>query len=135
MIIRNATFSMSYSKGGGNYGGEFYDADYSSEREYAGFPKRRERQWSGSKRIPCQVVPIEEETVSYTSASGKTVFNGRYMILVEARHLKGEISQYNRIHNMKIGIFMDGGNGYGIRTTGVSIEYLRAVNQYKILCR
>lgn len=132
MIIRNASFSMIYSKGG-NYGGEFYDADYSSEREYAGFPKRRQR--DEIRRIPCQVVPIEEENVSYTSASGKTVFNGRYMILVDARHLKGEISKYSRIHNMQINIFMDGGDGYGIHTTGVSIEYLRAVNQYKILCR
>lgn len=134
MIIRNATFSMSYSKGG-NYGGEFYDADYSSEREYAGFPKRREIPSIGNERIPCQVVPIEEDNVSYSSASGKTVFNGRYMILVDARHLKGKISKYNRLYNMKIAIFMDGGDGYGISTTGVSIEYMRAVNQYKILCR
>lgn len=134
MIIRNATFSMSYSKGG-NYGGEFYDADYSSEQEYAGCPKRRSREWTGNERIPCQVVPIEEDNVSYTSASGKTVFNARYMILVDARHLKGEISKYSRIHNMRIGIFMDGADGYGISTTGVSIEYLRAVSQYKILCR
>lgn len=125
---------MSYSKGG-NYGGEFYDADYSSEREDAGFPKRREIPSIGNERIPCQVVPIEEDNVSYSSASGKTVFNGRYMILVDARHLKGKISKYNRIHNMQINIFMDGGDGYGIHTTGVSIEYLRAVNQYKILCR
>lgn len=134
MIIRNASFMMEYSKGG-NYGGEFYEGDYDYERKYAQFPKRRERQWSGNGRIPCQVVPIEENNVSYSSASGKTVFNGRYMILVEARHLKGEISKYSRIHNMKINIFMDGGDGYGILTTGVSIEYLRAVNQYKILCR
>lgn len=134
MIIRNASFSMIYSKGG-NYGGEFYDADYSSEREYAQFPKRRERRWTGNDRIPCQVVPIEEDNVSYSSASGKTVFNGRYMILVDARHLKEDISKYTRIYNMQINIFMDGGDGYGIRTTGVSIEYLRAVNQYKILCR
>lgn len=134
MIIRNATFSMTYSKGG-NYGGEFYDADYSHEREYAGFPKERERPWTGNDRIPCQVVPIEEDNVSYSSASGKTVFNGRYMILVDARHLKERISKYNRIYNMKINIIMDGGDGYGIRTTGVSIEYLRAVNQYKIICR
>lgn len=134
MIIRNASFTMSYSKGG-NYGGEFYDADYSSEREYARFPKRKARSWTGNDRIPCQVVPIEEDNVSYTSASGKTVFNARYMILVDARHLKEEISKYSRIHNMIIGIFMDGVDNYGIRTTGVSIEYLRAVNQYKILCR
>lgn len=134
MIIRNATFSMSYSKGG-NYGGEFYDADYSSEREYAGFPQNRSRPWIGNDRIPCQVVPIEEDNVSYTSVSGKTVFNARYMILVDARHLKEKISKYNRLYNMKITIFMDGGDGYGIRTTGVSIEYLRAVNQYKIICR
>lgn len=124
---------MSYSKGG-NYGGEFYDAD-SSEREYAGFPQNRSRPWIGNERIPCQVVPIEEDNVSYSSASGKTVFNARYMILVDARHLKKEISKYNRLYNMEITIFMDGGDGYGIRTTGVSIEYLRAVNQYKILCR
>ena len=134
MIIRNATFLMSYSKGG-NYGEEFdYPHRYESQ-ETACFPRRRDRPWTGNQRIPCQVVPIEEDNVSYTSASGKTVFNGRYMILVEARHLKGQISKYNRIYNMSIGIFMDGADGYGISTTGVSIEYLRAVNQYKILCR
>lgn len=125
---------MSYSNGG-NYGGEFYDADYKSEREDAGFPKRGDRPWTRNDRIPCQVVPIEEENVSYSSASGKTVFNGRYMILVEARHLRGEISKYTRIHNMQIRICMDGSEGYAISTTGVSIEYLRAVSQYKILCR
>lgn len=134
MIIRNASFTMQYSKGG-NYGGEFYYEGYDDERKYAGLPKSTHRPWTGSERIPCQVVPIEEELVSYSSASGKTVFNGRYMILVEARHLKKEISKYSRIHNMQIYIYMDGAEGYGIRTTGISIEYLRAVNQYKILCR
>lgn len=134
MIIRNATFSMSYSKGG-NYGGEIDSPGEYESQDTAGFPQYRARGWIGAKPIPCQVVPIEEDNVSYSSASGKTVFNGRYMILVDARHLKGEISKYNRLYNMQINIFMDGGDGYGIRTTGVSIEYLRAVNQYKILCR
>lgn len=134
MIIRNATFTMSYSKGG-NYGGEIDYPDRYQAQDTAGFPQKRERPWAGSERIPCQVVPIEEDNVSYSSASGKTVFNGRYMILVDARHLKEEISKYDRLYNMRIVFFMDGGDGYGIRTTGVSIEYLRAVNQYKILCR
>lgn len=134
MIIRNASFTMSYSKGG-NYGGEIDRPREHQSQDTAGFPQRRERPRIGSERIPCQVVPIEEDNVSYTSASGKTVFNARYMILVDARHLKEEISKYNRLYNMKIVIFMDGGDGYGISTTGVSIEYLRAVNQYKILCR
>lgn len=133
MIIRNATFMMSYSKGG-NYGGEIDYPDRYQSQDTAGFPQKRERPWAGSERIPCQVVPIEEDNVSYSSASGKTVFNGRYMILVDARHLKEQISKYDRLYNMRIVIFMDGA-GYGIHTTGVSIEYLRAVNQYKILCR
>lgn len=134
MIIRNATFSIYYSKGG-NYGGEIDNPGQYQSQDTAGFPLKRERPRAGARRIPCQVVPIEEDNVSYTSVSGKTVFNGRYMILVDARHLKEAISKYNRLYNMEIYIFMDGGNDYGIRTTGVSIEYLRAVNQYKILCR
>lgn len=134
MIIRNATFSMSYSIGG-NYGGEIDDPGRYQSQDTAGFPNNKQRYWTGTYSIPCQVVPIEEDNVSYSSASGKTIFNARYMILVEARHLKEQISKYNRIYNMTIYIFMDGGDNYSIRTTGVSIEYLRAVNQYKILCR
>ena len=136
MIIRNASFTMSYSKGG-NYGGEIDNPGRYQSQDTAGFPQKRDRDTIGKwdKRIPCQVVPIEEDNVSYTSVSGKTVFNARYMILVDARHLKEQISKYNRLYNMKINIFMDGGDNFGIRTTGISIEYLRAVNQYKILCR
>lgn len=134
MIIRNASFTMSYSKGG-NYAGEMDYPQSDQSQATAGFPLSRERPWTGNDKIPCQVVPIEEENVSYSSASGKTVFNARYMILVEARHLKKKISKYSRLYNMQINIFMDGGDGNVIRTTGVSIEYLRAVNQYKILCR
>lgn len=125
---------MSYSKGG-NYGGEIDRPDSRESQDTAGFPQYRSRGWIGAKPIPCQVVPIEEDNVSYSSASGKTVFNGRYMILVDARHIKEQISKFDRLYNMDITIFMDGGGTYGIRTTGVSIEYLRAVNQYKILCR
>lgn len=135
MIIKNASFTMKYSEGESAGGGDIVFPRYGMFQDIAGYPKYRDRQGSMSDRIPCQVVPIEEDNVSYSSASGKTVVNARYMILVEARHLKERISKYNRIYNMSISILMDGGNNYPIRTTGVSIEYLRAVNQYKILCR
>lgn len=78
--------------------------------------------------IPAQIVPLEQNALMRTTATGRPVDYAKYMILIDARDIKGRINPEKMSSEMQMS--HQNGKYYLLRV--ISVEYLRAVSQYKI---
>ncbi len=78
--------------------------------------------------IPAQIVPLEQDALMCATATGRPVDYAKYMILIDARDLKEDFNQRRISSDM----FMAIQNGTEAGLKVISVEYLRAVSQYKI---
>ncbi len=94
-------------------------------REYDdnGYPMQQTTVWSPA--VPCQVVPLQYDRTVLSSTTETPVIIARYEVLINARH-------YKEADEVRI---TDTRSGRTEELRVVSAEYLRAVSQYKLLCR
>lgn len=112
MIIRNGKFTLCKPNQ------QIYSNDGSLNWNY-----------SSSKEMPAQIVPLEQDAHRRTSATGRPIDYAKYMILVEARDYEAFINKYNRPNEGFIAPDM----GVNVFVQIVSVEHLRAVSQYKLI--
>lgn len=90
--------------------------------------------YDNSKRkddIPCQVVPSSPVAPSF-SKTGAPIQKQGCEILVEARHLE-EMKNVDTPCPFYVNYTLDG-TAQTVSAQCIAIEYLRAVNQYKLTC-
>lgn len=117
MIIRNATMVVSLHVPNDNT----YRADGSTSSD------RSNRKGN----IPCQVVPTSPAAPSF-SRSGAPIQKQGCEILVEARHLE-EMKRVDTPCPFQIFYILDG-TEQNVMVQCIALEYLRAVNQYRLTC-
>lgn len=100
-----------------------YRAREGREYDDNGYPIQQTTQWS--LEVPCQVVPLQYDRTVLSSNTETPVIIARYEVLIHDRHYK-EADEV-RITGTRSGQVEE------LRV--VSAEYLRAVSQYKLLCR
>lgn len=111
MIIRNGTVQI------------IEPTSPSYERD--GTPRSRYPQ---KKEMPAQIVPLEQDYHRKTSATGRPIDYAKYIVFVEARDYESFISHWNR--PSEACIMPD--RGIEVKVQVLSVEYLRAVSQYKL---
>lgn len=117
MIIRNATMAVYLHESNDNV----YSLDGSTS----------DIRHKAKLNIPCQVVPTSLVAPSF-SRSGAPIQKQGCEILVEARHLE-EMKRVDTPCPFKIYYTLDG-TAQNVSAQCIAIEYLRAVNQYKLTC-
>lgn len=78
--------------------------------------------------MPAQIVPLEQDALMRSTATGRPVDYAKYMILIDARDIKERFNP----ERMSSEMFMSHQNGTEAGLNVISVEYLRAVSQYKI---
>lgn len=117
MIIRNATMAVYLHESNDNV--SWIDGSTSDIRHKL------------KSDIPCQVVPSSPVAPSF-SKTGAPIQKQGCEILVEARHLE-EMKQVNTPCPFFVNYSIDG-TAQDVPAQCIAIEYLRAVNQYKLTC-
>lgn len=117
MIIRNATMTVYLHVSNDNV--SWTDGSTSDIRHNA------------KSNIPCQVVPSSPVAPSF-SRTGAPIQKQGCEILVEARHLE-EMKRVGTPCPFRIYYTLDG-TAQDVVAQCIAIEYLRAVNQYKLTC-
>ena len=110
MIIRNGKITL-YGKDRGRY--------YDGEPDYDSPPRKIE--------VPAQIVPLERDALALSSATGRPIDYAKYMILVEAKDYK-KINPLGYEVSRAFIVF----NEIQCKVKVISVEYLRAVSQYKL---
>lgn len=112
MIIRNGTVAI-------------------SRKERDAYTQDGRPNWRRELRIsiPAQIVPLEQDALMRTTATGRPVDYAKYMILIDARDIKGRLKPEMMSSEMDMSIQ----NGTEAYLRVISVEYLRAVSQYKII--
>lgn len=100
-----------------------YRARDGREYDENGYPIQQASQWSDE--VPCQVVPLQYDRTVLSSTTETPVIIARYEVLIDARH-------YKEADEVRI---TDTRSGHTEELRVISAEYLRAVSQYKLLCR
>lgn len=88
-----------------------------------GYPMQPYDTWTPS--VPCQVVPLEYDRTVLSGASATPIITARYEVLVAERN-------YRTADEVRI---TDTRSNHSEELRVVSATYLRAVSQYKMLCR
>ena len=100
-----------------------YRARDGREYDENGYPIQQTTTWSDE--VPCQVVPLQYDRTVLSSTTETPVIIARYEVLLNARH-------YKEADEVRI---TDTRSGRTEELRVISAEYLRAVSQYKLLCR
>lgn len=100
-----------------------YRARDGREYDENGYPVQQTTTWSPA--VPCQVVPLQYDRTVLSSTTETPIVIARYEVLIDARH-------YKEADEVRI---TDTRSGQVEELRVISAEYLRAVNQYKLLCQ
>lgn len=94
------------------------------ERAYDdnGYPLKQSTTYSDE--VPCQAVPLQYDRTALSTTTETPITMARYEILINARDYR--LADEIRLH--------DTTSGHSHELRIISDEYLRAVNQYKLLC-
>lgn len=125
MIIRNATMFIHL------HGDWDNTMNYGSYTSKARTDAPRGKKFEVKTKIPCQVVPTSPVAPSF-SRTGAPIQKQGCEILVEARHLE-EMKRVNKPCPFYVGYTLDG-TAQDVKAQCIAIEYLQAVNQYKLTC-
>lgn len=112
MIIKNGTLSIS------GLNSHLYREDGAPYRQYSNFVE-----------MPAQIVPLEQDAHRHTSATGSPIDYVKYMILVDAL----DYERARRRKKTSSTAYISLKNGASSYVQVQSVEYLRAVSQYKLI--